>query len=138
LKGNDVEEKVLPAKKRRSKLIAITLIAVAILGYLVYTGIRDTMVYYLTVNQLIEQGPQSSDGGVRVGGKVHEGSVTWDPKALRLKFVMGSENVSIPVFYQGVVPDSFKQGREVIVEGIYADGVFTASQIMPTCPSKYE
>ena len=134
-----MEDKVLPArKKRRTKLIAISLIAVVILGYLVYTGIRDTMVYYLTVNQLIEQGSQLSDGGVRVGGKVHEGSVMWDPKALTLKFVMKGENTSIPVFYQGVVPDSFKQGREVIVEGIYADGVFTASQIMPTCPSKYE
>jgi cytochrome c-type biogenesis protein CcmE len=48
------------------------------------------------------------------------------------------EGATLPVVYQGVVPDSFKPGREVIIEGIYTNGKFTASQIMPTCPSKYE
>ncbi len=69
-------------KKRRSKLIIITLVALCIIGYLVYAGIRDTMLYYLTVSELIQQGAQSSNMGVRVGGKVIEGSVIWDPKDL--------------------------------------------------------
>lgn len=125
-------------KKRRSKLIFITLVALCIIGYLVYAGIRDTMLYYLTVSELIQQGAQSANQGVRVGGKVIEGSVIWDPKDLRLSFIIGDDRATLPVVYQGVVPDSFKQGRKVIVEGIYADGVFTASQIMPTCASKYE
>jgi cytochrome c-type biogenesis protein CcmE len=125
-------------KKRRSKLILITLVALCIIGYLVYAGIRDTMLYYLTVSELIQQGAQSANQGVRVGGKVIEGSVIWDPKDLRLSFIIRDDRATLPVVYQGVVPDSFKQGRKVIVEGIYADGVFTASQIMPTCASKYE
>lgn len=125
-------------KKRRSKLILITLVALCIIGYLVYAGIRDTMLYYLTVSELVQQGAQSANQGVRVGGKVIEGSVIWDPKDLRLSFIIRDDRATLPVVYQGVVPDSFKQGRKVIVEGIYADGVFTASQIMPTCASKYE
>lgn len=133
-----MNEKVLNEKKRRFKLILITFMAVCIIGYLVYTGIRDTMVYYFTVNELIEIGPQSSNGGVRVGGKVHEGSVSWDPKDLKLRFIMGDDKTTLPVVYRGVVPDSFKQGRKVIIEGTYIDGLFTASAIMPTCPSKYE
>jgi len=129
---------VLHVKKRRSKLIFITLVALCIIGYLVYAGIRDTMLYYLTVSELIQQGTQSPNGGVRVGGKVIEGSIIWNPKDLRLRFIIRDDRATLPVVYQGVVPDSFKQGRKVIVEGIYADGVFTASQIMPTCASKYE
>ncbi len=125
-------------KKRRSKLIFITLVALCIIGYLVYAGIRDTMLYYLTVSELVQQGLQPANQGVRVGGKVIEGSVIWDPKDLRLSFIIRDDRATLPVVYQGVVPDSFKQGRKVIVEGIYADGVFTASQIMPTCASKYE
>jgi len=110
----------------------------SVIGYLVYAGIRDTMVYYLTVSELVQQGLQSSNGGVRVGGKILEGSIIWDPKDLRLRFIMGDKKTKLPVVYQGVVPDSFKQGRKVVIEGIYADGLFTASQIMPTCPSRYE
>ncbi len=125
-------------KKGKRKLILITVLAVSVIGYLVYAGIRDTMLYYLTVSELIQQGAQSANQGVRVGGKVIEGSVIWDPKDLRLSFIIRDDRATLPVVYQGVVPDSFKQGRKVIVEGIYADGVFTASQIMPTCASKYE
>lgn len=126
-------------KKRKVRVILISSAALIIIGYLVYTGIRDTMVYYLTVSQLMEQGPPSSNGGgVRVGGKVHEGTVAWDAKELRLSFIMGDEKNTLPVVYKGVVPDSFKQGMKVIIEGVYTDGKFTASQIMPTCPSKYE
>ncbi len=125
-------------KKGKRKLILITVLAVSVIGYLVYAGIRDTMVYYLTVSELVQQGLQSSNGGVRVGGKVVEGSIIWDPKDLRLRFIMGDDRATLPVVYQGVVPDSFKQGRKVVVEGVYAEGLFTATQIMPTCPSKYE
>lgn len=126
-------------KKRGLKLILIAVLAVSVIGYLVYTGLRDTMVYYLTLDELMEQGSQASNGGVRVGGKVLEGSVVWDAKDLKLRFTVGEDGgTTLPVVYQGVVPDSFKQGRDVIIEGIYAGGVFTASQIMPTCPSKYE
>lgn len=126
-------------KKRRTKLILITIIAALVIGYLVYTGLRDTMVYYLTVSEIVQNGSQPPGDGLRVGGKVVEGSVLWDSKELKLKFIMGDDDgVTVPVVYQGVVPDSFKQGREVIIEGVYTDGVFTASQIMPTCPSKYE
>ncbi len=126
-------------KNKKTKLILITLVAMAVIGYLVYTGVRDTMVYYLTVTELVQNGSQYPNDGVRVGGKVIEGSVIWDPKDLKLSFTMGDdEGATLPVVYQGVVPDSFKPGREVIIEGIYANGKFAASQIMPTCPSKYE
>jgi cytochrome c-type biogenesis protein CcmE len=124
--------------KRKTKLIVVMLVVTAAVGYLVYSGIRETMVYYLTVSELIQQTPSTSEEGVRVGGKVLEGSVTWDPKALKLKFVLGDKAQSLPVVYEGVVPDSFKQGQEVIIEGRYAGPMFVASQIMPTCPSKYE
>ncbi len=122
-------------KKHGVKLIAITLVVMVVFGYLIYTGVKDTMAYYLTVGELLDKAPQE---GVRIGGKVLAGSIIWDPKTLMLKFVIGDGETTVLVVYQGVVPDSFKQEKEVIIEGIYTAGVFTASQIMPTCPSKYE
>jgi len=129
---------VPPRKKRRMKLITISVVAMIVVGYLIYAGVRDTMVYYVTVSQLLEREAPPSEEGLRIGGKVHEGSVVWDPKTLSLRFIIEDEKGSLPVVYQGVVPDSFKQGKKVIVEGTFAGGVFKASQIMPTCPSKYE
>jgi cytochrome c-type biogenesis protein CcmE len=56
---------------------------------------------------------------------------------------VGQEDVAagsatLAVAYTGVVPDMFAEGRDVIIEGRYADGVLRAQTIMTSCPSKYE
>lgn len=124
-------------KTRRRRFIIITIVLLPVIGYLAYAGIRDMMFYYLTVSEVIEKGPQSSNGGVRVGGKVLEGSLNWDSKSSKLSFVMADDKKRLPVVYQGVIPDFFKQGTEVIIEGTYSEGLFRASQIMSKCISSY-
>lgn len=117
------------------------MVVVSVVGYLIYTGIRDTMTYYLTVSEAMAQTPDNRNQTLRIGGSVSPGSVAWDPKNLRLQFVIqdnqGDKN-GITVDYSGVVPDSFKPGREVIVEGVLTgNGMFKAHTIMPKCASKY-
>lgn len=126
-------------KKQRVKIIFVSSILFLIIGYLTYTGIRETMTYYLTVSELLAKGPSTEEMGIRVGGEVIPDSVQWNPKDLKLSFRIRDEQSSLQVDYQGVVPDSFKPGNEVIVEGKYTGrGLFAATTIMPTCPSKYE
>jgi cytochrome c-type biogenesis protein CcmE len=126
-------------KKRRLKVIVVSSIILSVIGYLTYTGIRDTMTYYLTVSELLAKGPSTEDTGVRVGGEVIPDSIQWNPKDLKLSFRIRDGDSSLQVDYQGVVPDSFKPGNEVVVEGKYTtNGLFRAATIMPTCPSKYE
>ena len=124
--------------KPKFKPILISLVVVSVISYLIYTGVRDTMTYFLTVSEVLAQPSENQDQTLRVGGNVSPGSVKWDPKNLRLLFTIQDEKASIAVDYQGVVPDSFKPGREVIVEGTYTgDGKFKATTIMPKCASKY-
>ncbi len=126
-------------KKRRLKIIVVSSIVLSIIGYLTYTGIRDTMTYYLTVSELLAKGPSGENVGLRVAGEVIPDSVQWNSKDLKLSFRIREGESSLHVDYQGVVPDSFKPGKEVIVEGKYtAEGLFRAATIMPTCPSKYD
>ncbi len=124
--------------KPKFKPILISLVVVSVISYLIYTGIRDTMTYFLTVSEVLAQPSENQDQTLRVGGNVSPGSVQWDPKNLRLLFTIQDEKASIAVDYEGVVPDSFKPGGEIIVEGTYTgDGKFKATTIMPKCASKY-
>lgn len=124
--------------KPKFKPIIISLVVLSVISYLIYAGVRDTMTYYLTVSEVLAQPAETQDQTLRVGGNVSPGSVQWDPKNLRLLFTIQDEKASIAVDYQGVVPDSFKPGREVIIEGTYTgDGKFKATTIMPKCASKY-
>lgn len=110
-----------------------------VIGYLIYTGLRDTMIFYLTVSEVMAQPLKELSQTQKVGGFVTAESVRWDPKTLKLSFELEDQQASLIVSYSGVVPDSFKPGAEVIVEGTYGgNGSFQATTIMPKCASKYE
>ena len=130
-------------------LVGVALMVGAV-GYLMYTGIRDTSAYYLTVEEFLPRKDALANVGVRVAGRVQSGSVDWNPRNLKLHFTMlGFEpdgrstdppGRGLTVHYQGVLPDMFAEERDVIVEGRYAPAADTlqATTVMTSCPSKYE
>jgi cytochrome c-type biogenesis protein CcmE len=118
---------------------------VSAVGYLMYTGIRETSLYYLTIEEFLPKRTAFADEGVRVAGRVQAGTMNWNPKDLRLSFSLGSfkdgkpSSSGVLVRYQGILPDMFAEGRDVIVEGRYSPtDVLEAKTIMTSCPSKYE
>ncbi len=116
-------------------------IIVAAVAYLVYTGIRETSVYYLTIDEFLSRRTAVAGEGVRVAGRVAGDSVRWDAGTLDLGFRLANfDNTDgVDVHYNGVLPDMFAEGRDVIVEGTYGrEGVFHAKTLMTSCPSKYE
>lgn len=129
--------------KKFKFFFGIALIVGAV-GYLMYTGIRETSVYYLTIEEFLAKREALTNEGVRVAGRVQAGSINWNPKDLHLSFLLGPFKASEPahgvqVRYQGVLPDMFAEGRDVIVEGRYSNGdVLEAKTLMTSCPSKYE
>ena len=126
-------------KRKRYKPFIISAVILIVTGYLIYTGLRDTMTFYLTVSEVLAQPSDQLTEPLKVGGTVTPGSVQWDPKTLKLSFKVADETANLTINYTGVVPDSFKPGREVIVEGTYqGNGDFLAVAIMPKCASKYE
>ncbi|UCD78231.1 MAG: cytochrome c maturation protein CcmE [Desulfobacterales bacterium] len=126
-------------KRIKYKPIVISAVILLVIGYLIYTGLRDTMVFYLTVSEVLAKPPEDLTQTQKVGGIVTAESVQWDPKTLKLSFKLEDKQANLIVNYSGVVPDSFKPGAEVIVEGTYrGDGKFLATTIMPKCASKYE
>jgi len=126
-------------KRIKYKPIIISAVILMVIGYLIYTGLRDTMIFYLTVSEVLAKPTDDLTDTQKVGGIVTAGSVQWDPKTLKLSFKLEDEQANLIVNYAGVVPDSFKPGTEVIVEGTYrGNGSFWATKIMPKCASKYE
>ena len=126
-------------KLRKGRFILGAVIIFSVIGYLIYAGIRDTRMYYVTPSELLELGEEGYGQGLRIGGIVSDGSVEWDSDSLFLTFSVEDGSQSLPVSYQGVVPDNFQTGVEIIIEGTYQnDGIFHAAVLLPKCPSKYE
>ena len=123
-------------RKKRFLIGGITVFLA--IGYLVFMGFQDSVTYYYTVSELMEQGSSIYDENVRVKGQVAPGSVEQEATGRILRFTIIDGKESLSVTYQGAVPDTFKVGAEVIVEGQFnSNGIFQAHTLMPKCPSRY-
>lgn len=123
---------------RKKRFLVGGIIVFLAIGYLSYAGFVGGATYYYTVGEVIEQGSLIYDENVRVNGQVAPGSVEQETAGRILRFTITDGGESLPVVYQGAVPDSFKAGNTVVVEGhLNSSGIFQAHTLMPKCPSKY-
>lgn len=118
-------------------IVAIVVIALTV-SYLVYGGVKDTMVYYLTVEELKAQVPEVYESRVRVSGTVVPGSIIKENNDV-LEFQITDGAQTIDVEYEGIIPDIFADDVEAVVEGQYAkNDIFEADTLLAKCPTKYE
>ncbi len=122
----------------KSKLIIAGLILAATVSYLVYAGVSQGWVYYLEVDAYLAK-PEYRGQTVRLCGRVGAQGLVRDAAGLTARFNLLGKTHEIPVVYHGVVPDMFKPGCEVVVEGKQDKaGVFQSTMMLTKCASKYE
>jgi cytochrome c-type biogenesis protein CcmE len=117
----------------------------AVISYLVWTGVSETMVYYLTPSELlakVSDDPTFVDVGVKVSGKVIPGTYERVQGELLHRFRVRDlvdESVTFEVEYRDALPDTFTDEAEVVLEGrLDSDGVFQATTLLTKCGSRYE
>jgi len=122
---------------RKAKFIAGGLVIVAALAYLVYAGVNQSSVYFVTPGEL--QAAPVAGKAYRLGGMVKPGTLKWQPKSLDLTFVLSDGQASVPVRHKGAPPDLFAEGRGAVVEGTWSgDGYFKASLILAKHSEEYK
>jgi cytochrome c-type biogenesis protein CcmE len=127
-------------KHKQIKFVIGSVFIILAVGYLITTSISTTSKFFLTVDELESAGAQYHGAGIKVKGKVVNGSINRNPDdRLDVSFRIEENKATLPVTYKGVTPDMFEDGREVVVEGTLGrDGIFHANTLMTSCPSKYE
>jgi cytochrome c-type biogenesis protein CcmE len=120
-------------------LILTLLIVLGGFGYLIYGGLDDNLVYFLTPSELMAKGDSASGKPVRLGGMVVPGTVKWDAKALDLRFTLTDTKGKIDVQSQKAPPQMFREGQGVIVEGkLGKNGVFQSTSLMVKHSNEYK
>lgn len=123
---------------RKKKFIIGGLILLIAAGYLGYTGFANSAIYYYTVSEFAVQESSADSVNVRVNGEVVDNSIDKEAGGLTLRFIIAEGGETLPVIYQGIVPDAFMDGADVVIEGqLNPAGVFQADTILAKCPSKY-
>jgi cytochrome c-type biogenesis protein CcmE len=106
-------------------------IILAALAYIVYGGLQEAMVYFKMPSELRAEEKSLQGKFVRMGGMVVKGSLQKDLQNLTYRFQLTDGNTAFPVYFKGVPPDLFVEGKGAVVEGrVGSDGVFQATMIM--------
>ena len=124
----------------RAKLLIGLVVIVAALGYLSFLAFKSATVYYYTVGELSEIGPNPDGKSVRVSGKLVPSSFSREDGSTLATFRLTDSVETLSAVYDGVLPDLFfNEHSEILVEGTYGpNGLFDAQAIIVKCPSKYQ
>ena len=124
--------------RKKVGLALALIIVLSSFGYLVYGGIGENLVYFVTPGELLAKGSQAYEKPIRLGGQVMPGTMAWDADAVDLRFTLQDENGQVAVHSSKAPPAMFREGQGVIVEGkLSRDGVFEASTVMVKHSNEY-
>ena len=134
----DKQESLRPRRRLPLSFIIGGLVILAAVIYLVYANTQANAVYYMTVSEL-KSCTICMTQSVRVAGVVQQGSIVRDDQKQLVSFNITQGRQQLAVTYSGVVPDIFRPGIEVVVEGHYTGhGPFQAQNLLAKCPSKFQ
>ncbi|MCG9058517.1 cytochrome c maturation protein CcmE [Laribacter hongkongensis] len=126
-----------PKRKKRLLIVLAGLAVVAVASGLILNAFRSNLVFFHTPTE-IAAGQVDAGQVIRVGGLVEAGSVEREPGGLRVHFVITDTARSVPVRYEGILPDLFREGHGTVVQGrIGTDGVLAATQVLAKHDENY-
>jgi cytochrome c-type biogenesis protein CcmE len=123
-------------KQRRLILIGSSLGVLALAVGLALNAMRQSIVFFNSPTDVVEH-QVAPDARLRIGGLVKDGSVKRGNE-LRISFVVTDGKSDVPVSFQGIVPDLFREGQGVVVEGkLGPDKIFAADTVLAKHDERY-
>lgn len=124
---------------RRKKLtwVLATLAGAVVAVVLVLYAIRQQTDYYFDPTA-IAQGTAPQDKRIRAGGMVVAGSISRDPNdPTKVQFKITDFHSTVPVSYQGILPDLFAENSGVVATGKMQGDTFVASEVLAKHDENY-
>ncbi|MFY9514678.1 MAG: cytochrome c maturation protein CcmE [Rubrivivax sp.] len=123
--------------KPRHKRLALAVGVVAVLGVavgLVLNAFQSNLVFFYSPSQVAaHEAPAGRT--FRLGGMVETGSV--QREGVKVSFVVTDTAKTVPVRYEGILPDLFKEGKGVVAQGQLQNGVFVAREVLAKHDENY-
>lgn len=118
-----------PVRKRRLILVALVLLAAAVAALFITMALQENINYLHTPTE-VRAGQAPENARFRLGGVVCEGSVQRTEGSLDIRFAITDRVRQVPVHFNGILPDMFKEGTSVIASGKMENGEFTATEVL--------
>ena len=117
---------------RKQKRLAVIAGGLAILGSavgLIAFALSDKITFFYTPSDVAEKAVEQGRR-IRLGGMVEKGSFQRAPGSMEAHFRVTDGDAQLPVMYDKILPDLFREGQAVVATGTMRDGVFVAENVL--------
>ena len=124
--------------KTHTKFVIGGIVILVVIIALSLQELQEMTVFFYTPVEVLANPSKFENKTIRIGALVQRGSVEWDAQDIRVSFNITEDGKkNIPVFYDGVKPDMFREGQGVVVEGKMKDQRFEAVQLLVKHSEEY-
>ena len=126
-----------PVRKQRLFLVLfIVVFSSAAIGLVTYALRGNINLFYPPADVVAGKAPVGQP--IRIGGMVKEGSVQRSVDSLQVRFELTDFDGTVPVVYEGILPDLFDEGQGAVASGqLSAAGVLQASEVLAKHDENY-
>jgi len=124
-------------RQQRMMAVGLAMAGVIIAAALTLRAFEDNLMFYIEISDVVG-GDVPQDRDFRVGGIVVENSVIRKPGELEFEFTVTDNVASLPILYNGLLPDLFREGQGIIAHGrLNEDGSFVADTVLAKHDENY-
>ncbi len=125
-----------PVRRRRLLWVLLLVVAAGIAATLVVFALQRNVAYLYTPVEVL-RGETGERARFRLGGMVEKGSFQRTPGSLEVHFKVTDGDALLPVVYNRILPDLFREGQAVVATGTMKDGVFVAEDVLAKHDENY-
>ncbi len=125
------------ARGQRAAWLAAVLVIAVGFGLALFKVFNDNLVFFYTPTQILSGDTPQGEKSYRLGGMVEVGSVQREADSLMVSFVVSDQVSRVPVKFNGIVPDLFKEGTGVVADGQWDGQTFVASEVLAKHDEEY-
>ena len=127
----------MKTRHKRLAIIVTGVVGISIAGLFVLNAFRNNLVFFHSPTEVLE-GKVTTDKLLRIGGLVEKGSVQRSADGLKVDFIVTDLNKRLPVHFEGILPDLFREGQGIVAQGRLQSGNrFVASEVLAKHDEKY-
>ena len=124
--------------KKTTRAIFSAVVVLSALILLLYTTVSQGAQFYKHVDEVMNSPEQWYGKSMQLHGYVVDNSIEMRPNSMDYRFKIRSGDYNVLATYTGLVPDTFKDGAEIVLTGKLGPQGFQAVDMTAKCPSKYE
>ncbi len=126
----------MKARHKRLAIIVSGVVGLTIASLFVLNAFRSNLVFFYSPTEVLE-GKAPVDRVFRIGGMVEKNSVQKSPDGLKVDFIVTDTNKRLPVHFEGILPDLFREGQGIVAQGKLEGGRFLAREVLAKHDENY-